>query len=103
MDPKTQVNQYTAGYSVAGIVAIILNTLLTWAKESYPPLLAAMKSIAHHWVVHGTVIMLAFFVLGYIFSKQSFARGMNGVKLAIWLSISTVVAGVGLVGYFLVV
>ncbi|MCR4281220.1 MAG: hypothetical protein NUV88_02735 [Candidatus Kaiserbacteria bacterium] len=102
MNPsETYVSQSTAGYGIAAVVAIILNTLLTVAKESYPPLLAAMKSLAHHWMVHGVVIVLTFFVLGYILSKQPFARRMNGVTLAWWLTIATVLGGVGLVVFFL--
>ncbi|MDO8522029.1 MAG: hypothetical protein Q7S08_01945 [bacterium] len=103
MNPNAQVNQYAAGYSVAGVIAIILNTLLTWAKESYPPLLATMKSLAHHWVVHGVIIALVFLILGHILSKQSFARRMNGGTLAVYLCVATVLAGVGLVGFFLMV
>lgn len=102
MNPSgTYVSQSTAGYGIAGAIAIILNTLLTVVKESYPPLLAAMKSLAHHWVVHGVVIVLTFFVLGYILSKLPFARRMNGVTLAWWLSVATILGGVGLVGFFL--
>src|SRR3990167_5584386 len=102
MNPsETYVSPSAAGYSIAAVIAIVLNTLLTWAKESYPPLLAAMKSLAHHWVVHGVIIALVFLVLGHILSKQSFARRMNGVTLAVWLVISTLLAGAGLVGFFL--
>lgn len=104
MDPSnTPVSQSAAGYGTAAAISIVLNTLLTWAKESYPPLLDAMKSLAHHWIVHGTVIMLTFFVLGYILSRQPFARNVSGVTLAMWLVIATILGGVGLVGFFLVV
>ena len=99
--PETYVSQSTAGYGIAAVVAIILNTLLTVAKESYPPLLAVMKSLAHHWVVHGVVIILTFFILGYIFSRMPFARRMNGTTLAWWLTVATILAGVGLVVFFL--
>ena len=102
MNPsETYVSPSAAGYSIAAVIAIILNTLLTWAKESYPPLLAAMKSLAHHWVVHGVIIALVFLVLGHILSKQSFARRMNGVTLAAYLCVATVLGGIGLIGFFL--
>lgn len=97
----TYVSESTAGYGIAGAIAIILNTLLTVAKESYPPLLDAMKSLAHHWIVHGTVIVLTFLVLGHILSTRPFARRMSGVTLVIWLFIATILGGVGLVGFFL--
>ncbi len=102
MDPSNDhVSQNAAGYGVAAAIAIILNTLLTWAKESYPPLLAAMKSLGHHWAIHGTIIVLTFFILGYLLSKRPFARRMSGLSLAGLVSIATVLGGIGLVGFFL--
>lgn len=98
---NNNVSATTAGYAIAAMVAIIANTLLTWAKESYPPLFAVMKSLGHHWAIHGTVIVLIFLVLGYIFSRSSFTRRMSGTTLAVLLFFATTLAGAGLVGFFL--
>jgi len=90
----------TAGYTIAAIIAIIANTLLVIAKETNPALLAAMKSIAHHWVVQSVVIVLLFFLLGLILSKWPAMRHFNGTFLALVLTLATVVAGIGIVGFF---
>lgn len=97
---NNSLDNKTTGFTIAAILAIALNTLLTWAKESYPPLLAAMKSIAHHWTVHGVVVVLFFFVVGFALSKWPIRR-MNGTFLASLLFLVTAAASIGLVGFFL--
>lgn len=98
---NNNVSAPTAGYTIAAAIAVVANTVLVYAKETNPALLAAMKSLAHHWVVHGTVIVLVFLVLGLMFSKWRLMRRFNGFFLAILLALATIVAGVGLVGFFL--
>ena len=93
----------TAGYTIAAALAVIANTLLVYAKETNPALLAAMKAtLGHHWTTHGAVIVLTFLVLGLVFSKWRVMRRFNGTFLALLLALATVVSGVGLVGFFLV-
>jgi putative flippase GtrA len=98
---NSNVSTATAGYTIAAILAIIANTLLVYAKETNPALLAAMKSLAHHWVVQGVVITLLFLVLGLALSKWPWMRRMNGTFLALLLILATVAAGVALVVFFL--
>lgn len=94
----TYLSKNTAGYGIAAGLAIVCNTLLTWAKESYPPLLAAMKSLGHHWVIHGIVIVGLFIVLGWLLSQRDMR--LRGEILAWILVASTVLAGLGLVLWF---
>ncbi|QQG37922.1 MAG: hypothetical protein HYS26_04840 [Candidatus Kaiserbacteria bacterium] len=92
----------SAGYALAAIVAIVGNTLLTIAKESYEPLLQAMKAaLGHHWTTHGVVIVASFFILGYLFSRWPAVARMSGTMLAIVLVIATILSGVGLFVFFL--
>ena len=99
---STPVSPATAGFSIAAAAAIIFNTLLAWAKESNPSLLAAMKSaMGHHWITHGTAVVVVFLVCGFIFSKLGFPQRMNGATLAMLLTIATVLGGLGLIGFFL--
>ncbi|MBI4088053.1 hypothetical protein HY418_01580 [Candidatus Kaiserbacteria bacterium] len=90
-----------AGYTVAAIIAIIANTLLVFAKETNPALLAAMKSIAHHWFVHGVVIVLLFILLGLLFSRWPVLGRLNGTFLSILLTLATIASGIGIAGFFL--
>jgi asparagine N-glycosylation enzyme membrane subunit Stt3 len=101
---EQNLNQYvdrrTAGFGVAAAVAIIFSTLLTFAKESYPALNAAMKAATgHHWITHGVAVMAVFLILGWLLSKTNIR--MSGKRLAWKLVAATVLAGLGLIGWFL--
>lgn len=94
----------TTGFGIAAIVAIIFNTLLMWAKETSPTLLATMKStLGHHWITHGVSVVLVFIVLGLIFSKTNFFATIQGKTLAIIIASAVVLGGLGLVGWFVIV
>ena len=81
------------------MVAIIASTVLTMVKETYPPLLAYMKSIGHHWMVHGVVIITLFLVLGFLLSRRSWSIG--GMTLAALVFITTIISGFALFFLFL--
>ena len=99
---NNHVSATTAGYTIAAAIAIIGNTLLVWAKETNPALLATMKAtLGHHWTTQAAVIVLVFLALGFIFSKWPMMRRFNGTFLALLLTLATIAAGVGLVGFFL--
>lgn len=96
---NSRLSNTAAGYTIAAVIAIALNTALTIAKESYPPLLAFMKSIAHHWTVHGITILAVFLILGIVLSRRSWRMG--GVTLAMLLFISTAISSLALFFFFL--
>ncbi len=69
-DTNQNVDSVTAGFVISASVAIIFNTLLVWAKESIPSLMAWMKSLTtHHWITQGLLVVGVFLILGAILSK----------------------------------
>ena len=97
------VSTSTAGYTIAAAIAIIGNTLLVYAKETNPALLAGMKAmLGHHWITQGTVIVLVFLIIGFLLSKISSRRRFSGTFLAVLITLTTLAAALGLVGFFLV-
>jgi hypothetical protein len=95
------VSSTTAGYTIAAIIAVIANTLLVWAKETNPALLALMKTAIHHWFVHGVAVTVVFLALGLVFSKWRM-RNFNGTFLALLLGLATVASGLGIVGFYFI-
>ncbi len=99
-DFNQYVDRRTAGFGVAAAVAILFNTLLAWVKDSYPALNAAMKAaMGHHWITHGVAVMAVFLILGLLLSQKNMR--MSGKRLAWKLVAATVLAGLGLIGWFL--
>lgn len=99
---NTSVQTRTAGYTIAAAVAILANTLLVFAKETNPALLASMKAaLGHHWTTQAVVITSGFLILGYLLSRSRAMRGWSGTTLAIMLFCATAIAGIGLIGFFL--
>lgn len=97
-----EMSPYTAGFTLSAAVAIIFNTLLTWAKETYPELNTAMKSLlGHHWITHGVAVVLIFLVLGFLLSKMPGVQKMRGTTLTTILIVSVVLSGLGIFGFFL--
>jgi hypothetical protein len=97
---ETRVDGAVAAFSLAAIVAILFNTVLAWVKDSYPPLNTAMAHMTgHHWRTHGLLDVLLFVVLGLIFMQRKVS--FDGTRLAMGIVASIVVAGAGLVGWFL--
>ncbi len=89
------------GFGIAYSVAVIFNALLMMLKESYPAVHNLMAVVGHHWVTHGVLDLLVFLILGYIIA----ARGVqwDGGKLAGWVAGSTILAGLLIVGFFVIV
>src|SRR3989339_519327 len=96
---NSRLSRSSAGYTIAAIVAILFSTALTIAKESYTALLAAMKSISHHWTVHGVIVLAVFLILGALLSRRSWNIG--GMMLASTVFISTAISGFALLFFFL--
>jgi len=90
------------GFTLAAIVAIIFNTVLTIIKEEYHPLNVYMKSLTgHHWITHGIAVVAVFLVLGFLFSRMDSVQRMRASTLMNMLIATVVIFGLGIFGYFL--
>lgn len=104
MEPNqaNEMSALTTGFTVSAIVASIFSTLLTWIKETNPPVMAYMKSLTgHHWITHGLAVVIVFLVLGFLFSNMTGVQKMRGMILTYMLVISVVLSGLGIFGFFL--
>lgn len=104
MEPtqSTEMSPSTAGFTLAAIVAIIFNTVLTIIKEEYHPLNVYMKSLTgHHWITHGIAVVAVFLLFGFLFSRMGSVKRMRASTLTTILVVTVVVFGLGIFGYFL--
>lgn len=98
---NNELDKVTVGFGIAAVVAIIFNAALTIAKEMIPSLLAAMKSIAHHWIVHGIAVLAVFFVCGWILSRVASVASIRSKTLAISIFVATVVGAFAITGFYI--
>lgn len=100
----SDISATTAGFGLSAAVVCVFNTVLAWVKDATPALEQAMRNVlGHHWTTHGVVDVLAFLVLGFVLSRTEMARQMDGTRLARIIAGAVVLAGLGLVGWFLLV
>jgi hypothetical protein len=94
----------TKGFVLAAAIAVIFNTALAWAKDSFPALNNFMKSVAgHHWTTHGLFVLILFLVLGAIFTKSKAVSKIDPERLTTALIGSVMVASLGLALWYVFV
>jgi len=90
------------GFGLSYSIAVIFNALLMMLKEGSPGFRDFMAALTgHHWVTHGIFDLLVFFILGYVFTARGIRR--DGNVLASYVVGSTVLAGLMIVGFFVIV
>jgi branched-subunit amino acid permease len=95
---------YIRGFGYSAAIISVLSALLVILKEKNGAVMSAMQAATgHHWITHGSVVVVLFVVLGLSLSRMGRhdpeAPAFNGV--AILILISTVISGLILAGFFL--
>jgi len=94
-DTVQYLDNNIAGFGVAASVAILFNTLLVWAKETFPALSAWMKAItSHHWISHGLFTVAVFLMLGFVLAKFNLKLKTTSLTWTILLSSALGVLGI---------
>src|SRR5512139_2892933 len=99
------MNKYTRGFGVSLIVVMLVNAVLTLVKESYAPIIKGMATISgHHWITHGIVVILLFFILGSLFSSgQSGETSWPSAKgITVGTIVSSIIGLILIVGFYLI-
>jgi hypothetical protein len=99
MKPDT-VTKSTVSFGVALAVASVANALLVVLKEKNPAVMGEMKKLTgHHWSTHVVIVLVIFFVCGWLFSTK---KGGQGLGLNVSQLIKTILGGVVLGGLIIV-
>ena len=100
-----EMGTYTKSFGLSFAVACLFNALLVIVKESNEDtVLAWMKAATgHHWVTHGLLNLIVFFVLGWSLSRVNDGHGVNITNKALVTTIVTslVVSWLIIAGFFL--
>jgi hypothetical protein len=105
MTNDSGLGKYTVSYALALAVVSVLNGILVIIKESSKSVLAWMAGLTgHHWVTHGVFVIVAFVVLGWLFSRANGGRGIQiPASRLIGLVVGAVVVGGAIIaGFYLI-
>jgi hypothetical protein len=73
---NNSVSKCTGGFGRSLAWCGVANALLVVAKEKSPAVMSLMKRIGgHQWVGHVAVILVLFFVFGWLFTKTGASPG----------------------------
>ena len=99
---NTPLEKYTAGFGLSLIVTSLLNALILIIKEKNDTVMSAMKSaLGHHWTTHGAIVIIVFFVLGFIFSGMQIETKIDSRKMLTYIIWAVIISGVIIAGFFL--
>ena len=102
MDQMT--NKYAQGFGISLIIMMLFNAVLTVVKESYEPLIKGMAAISgHHWITHGTIVVVLFFILGLVFSgTRSEETSCNARRITVGTIVSAAIGAILISGFYLI-
>ena len=99
---NSQMEKYSAGFGLSLIVTILLNPIILLCKELNANVMSAMKSaLGHHWTTHGAILIVVFFVLGFIFSGMKLGTKLDSEKLMKYIIWAVIISGIIIAGFFL--
>jgi hypothetical protein len=101
---EAQLERSSKAFALSASIAIVFNTLLAWIKDAYDPLNKFMASLTgHHWTTHGIADVLLFVALGYVLMSTNVPDRMSSKAVTVTLVASTIVSGLGLLVWFVLV
>jgi len=100
------VNKNTVSFGLSLTITAILSAILVVIKElNENSVLAAMKAMTgHHWITHGVLAVIAFFVIGWGLSKANNGEGLKITpeRLAGFIVGGVVISGLIIAGFYLI-
>jgi hypothetical protein len=98
---NAKLGRASAAFAAAASITVLFSTALAWAKDAYAPLNSLMDSLArHNWITHGFADVILFFSQGLLFLKTDLTGRMVSSRLILFLVVSVVVSGAGLLLWY---
>ncbi len=99
-EAPASLSRTTTSFGVSLAITSVVNALIVVAKERSTSVMDGMKKVTgHHWTTHSALVVLLFFVLGWIFSR---AHGGQGLRIGACQLLTIIVSGVLLSGLIIV-
>ena len=98
------VSKYTTSFGVALAICSVVNALLVVAKEKSTAVQGVMQRITgNHWVTHSAMVVVLFFLLGWLLSLANQGRGLNlaSNRLPGIIAAGVVAGGLIITGFYL--
>jgi uncharacterized membrane protein (DUF485 family) len=97
-------SKYARGFGISLIIMMLFNAVLTVAKESYEPFIKGMAAISgHHWITHGIIVVVLFFILGFVFSgTHSEKSSCSARSISIGTIVSAAIGAILIGGFYLI-
>ena len=100
-----EMGKYTKSFGLSFAIASLFNALLVIFKEgNEDTVLAWMKAATgHHWVTHGILNLIVFFVLGWSLPRLNDGEGVSitGRALVATIVASLIISWLIIAGFFL--
>lgn len=92
------LSKHTVSFGFSLSVCSLFNALLVIAKEKSPAVQSSMQKLTgHHWVTHVVLVLVLFFVLGFLFTNIT-----SSVNRLIKIIVAgVVISGLMIVGFYL--
>lgn len=88
------VSKYTSSFGISLALSSLINAALVIAKEKNPAVQATMQKLTgNHWVTHSAIVMVCFFVFGWLFAN---------VRISVDRLVKIVVSGVLFAGLLII-
>lgn len=99
---NSQMEKYGAGFGLSLIVTILLNAIILLCKELNANVMSALKSaFSHHWTTHGIILIMTFFVLGFLFSGMKLGTKLDSHKMMKYIIVAVIISGFIIVVFFM--
>ncbi len=100
-----ELDKHTKSFGLSLAITSLLSAILVVVKETNEDsVLAWMKAASgHHWVTHGILNLVLFFILGWLLAKSNHGRRLNitAQALVVCITASLVVSAVIIAGFYL--
>ena len=100
---NTSISQRTSGFGWSLAICSVANAVLVIVKEKSPTVMSLMKKIGgHQWTGHVAVIVVLFFLMGWVLTKSSgdgseaSAKKLTGIVIA-----GTIMGALVIIGFYL--
>jgi hypothetical protein len=96
------MDKYAAGFGMSLVVTSLLNAAILLLKETNDGIMKAMRAaLGHHWTTHGAIVIVAFVLLGFIFSSMKLETKLDSQKMLKYIVWATIIGGAIVAGFFL--
>jgi hypothetical protein len=99
---NSPMDKYTAGFGMSLAVTSVLSAIILVVKEENDAVMKSLKAaLGHHWTTHGVIVIVCFFVLGFIFSAMRLETKFDSHRMLKYIIWGVIISGLITAGFFM--